>query len=593
MVRTVRHIAAPALLSLFLAACATPGPRPTGPLASGPVPTVSVGIIAINDFHGALEPPRASVTTQLRGADGTSRQVAVPAGGSAWLASAVRQLQAAHPYHLTVSAGDLTSASQFASSIHMDEPAVGVANRLGLDFNAVGNHEFDRGWKELQRLQKGGCEKLTDMVPCRVEPFPGAKFTYLAANVTGPDGRTIFPATALRSFGTGRGAVKVGLVGLTLKGTAQLVSPDRTAGVTFGDEAAAINRGTAELKAAGADAVVVLIHQGEKTAGVQDPDTCDKSYGDLGGILDALDPRVDLVVSGHTHWAYVCQWPRPAGGTLLTTSAGVYGKLVTDITLVIDPAAHRVIASAAHNVIVQSEPYTGAGGPVALVPELPRFQPAADVSAFVGRYVAAAREFSDRVVGHLAGPAVKGEGAESARGGVLGHLIADAQLAATRGAGAQLALMNPFGLRASIVPKAGGAVTYGDVFQAEPFGNRLVTTSLTGAELKAVIEEGLDDSGPKQWLSPSAGFVYRWDMNRPAGDRVTTMTLDGKPIDPAATYRVTALNFLTQGGDGFTGFTAGRDQVIGKTDVDSLADWLAAVPMRAVPSEVREAPSVS
>ena len=516
----------------------------------------------------------------------------MPAGGAAYLASAVRQVQAAHPYHLTVSAGDLTSASQFASSIYLDEPSVGVANRIGLDFNAVGNHEFDRGWHELQRLQRGGCEKLTSAEPCRIEPFPGAKFTYLAANVVGPDGQTIFPATGLRSFGKGRRKVTVGVIGLTLRGTSDLVSPDRVAGLRFTDEAEAINAGVASLKAQSVAAVVVLIHQGIRTGGAQDPNGCDKPAGDLQPVLAKLDPRVDLVVSGHTHWAYVCEFTRPADGEpLLFTSAGLYGKLVTDITLTIDPVAGRVVSRKAHNVIVQSEAYTGSNGPVALTEAYPRFAPAPDVAQFVAQYVAGAKATSAQVIGHLSGPATKGTNAESAQGGALGHLIADSQLAASRVAGAEIALMNPFGIRAPLVPKTDGAVTFGDVFQVQPFSNRLTTLSLSGAELKAVLEQGLDDSGPKQWLSPSEGFGFRYDMARAAGDRITAMTLGGQPIDPARRHRVTVNSFLAQGGDGFSLFTKGSDATLGMTDLEALEAWINAVPLRSVPAELREQPA--
>ncbi len=605
MIRSPLRLAALAF-PLLAVACAAPRTGHTG-LAGRAAPngmrtdaTVEVGIVAINDFHGALEPPKASVSAPGPARElGSGTTVLVPAGGAAYLASAVRQVQAAHPYHLTVSAGDLTSASQFASSIYLDEPAVGVGNRIGLDFNAVGNHEFDRGWHELQRLQRGGCEKLTSAEPCRIEPFPGAKYTYLAANVLGPDGQTIFPATGLRSFGKGRRKVTVGVIGLTLRGTSDLVSPDRVAGLRFTDEADAINAGVTSLKAQGAQAVVVLIHQGIRTGtslgGVQDPSGCDKPAGDLQPVLATLDPRVDLVVSGHTHWAYVCEFARMgeggSGAPLLFTSAGLYGKLVTDITLAIDPVSGRVVSRKAHNVIVQSEAYTGSNGPVALTEAYPRFTPAPDVASYVAQYVVGAKATSALVIGHLSAPATKGANAESATGGALGHLIADSQLAASRDAGAEIALMNPFGIRAPLVPKADGAVTFGDVFQVQPFSNRLTTLSLGGAELKAVLEQGLDDNGPKQWLSPSEGFGFRYDMARAAGDRITAITLGGQPIGPARRYRVTVNSFLAQGGDGFSLFTKGSDATLGMTDLEALEAWIKAVPLRSVPAELREQPA--
>ena len=565
-------------LAPLLSACATIVPASRAP--------VEVGIVAINDFHGAIEPPRQAVQAP-DGADGTAF---VPAGGAAWLASAIDNVRGKYPNHVTVSAGDLIGGSQFASSLYLDEPAIGVMNRIGLDFNAVGNHEFDRGRAELLRIQTGGCAKNTRGTPCAVEPYAGAAFPFLAANVVTETGATLFPATGTKSFGSGKRKVTVGFVGLTLKGTPGLVLPATVAGLTFGDEAEAINAATARLKANGADAVVVLIHQGGRTTGTPDPQGCEGLNGDILPILDRLSPAVDVVVSGHTHWAYICERalpgrPRP----LLLTSAGVYGELVTDIRLAIDPARHAVVAREARNVIVQSPPYEGSRGPLSVVDRYPRFAPRADIAAYVARYVDASKAFSSRVVGHLVGVATRPGGDASNTGGPLGNLIADAQLAATRGAGAQIALMNPFGIRApaTLVPGADGALTFGQLYQVQPFNNLLVTQSFTGAELKAILEQGFDADGPIQVLSPSRGFAFRYDRSRSVGDRVVAITLDGKPIDPAASYRVTTNNFLAQGGDSFTLFAKGRDAVQGGSDLDALEAWLAADPPRPVPMESR------
>lgn len=558
----------PAAFVPFLAACATVGSVP----AATPV---TVGIVAINDFHGAIEPPRQSVPAP----DGKGGTVRVPAGGAAYLASAIDSVRDKYPYHLTVSAGDLISASQLASSIYLDEPTVGVANRFGLDFNAVGNHEFDRGRYELLRMQRGGCEKLTARQPCQVEQFGGAKFQFLSASTRTENSDTLFPAYAIRTFGKGRSAVRIGIIGLTLKGTSDLVTPGGIKGLTFEDEAQSINALVPLLKGKGADAIVVLIHQGGAQDNPNDPSGCSGFTGDIRPILDALDTRVDLVVSGHTHKSYVCNYGdlNPAKPILLT-SAGVYGEEVTDITLMIDPAAHKVVSKKAVNVIVQSGSYTGALGPVNPTTIYPQFTPRADVASYVQTYVDASKTFAQKPAGHLAGPA---------SGKVLGQLIADSQLAATRGAGAQIAFMNPFGVRTGLVPGEGGQVKFGDLYAVQPFGNTLVTQTMTGAEIKAVLEQGFDANGPNQALAPSAGLTYRYDLSRPMGDRVLDLMLDGKPLDPAASYRVTTNNFLAQGGDSFSLLAKQREAVIGGVDLDAMEAWLEAVPLRAVPSEDR------
>jgi 5'-nucleotidase len=576
--------ALPLILAALLPACAAPRISdraiPVMPASSGPV---DVGIIAINDFHGALDPPRQSV--EVTQPDGT--MLSVPAGGAAWLASAVDSLRKRHPNNVVVAAGDLTGASQLASSLYLDEPSVGVMNRIGLEFTAVGNHEFDRGWRELQRLQNGGCGKNTRLAPCQLEPFGGAHYKYLSASTYRADGSTLFPATGIRSFGEGPSKVTIGFIGLALKDVPNLVSPDWIKELSFGDEAEAINRAVPELRAQGVDAVVVLIHQGGKTT-PGNPSGCDNLAGDIRPILDRLAPGVDVVVSGHTHWAYICDYmPAKGGAPILLTSAGHYGELVTDITLKIDPKAHRLVSSAARNVIVQSEPYTAEKGPVAKTDAVPAFRPREDVAAYAGRYKAASLAMVARPIGRISQEATRPDDAGIGGGGTLGSLIADAQLEATRSAGARIAFTNPFGLRAALVPAADGKVTFGQIYAVQPFGNELLTMTMSGAEVRAVIEEGLDDQGPKQILAPSAGLMIRYDMRRPSGDRIVALTLDGKPVAPDAAYRVSVVNFLAEGGDGFSIFTRGRERVRGPVDIEATENWIKSVPLRQVPQENR------
>lgn len=563
----------------LLAACATPQGHGQS------VAPVKIALLAINDFHGALEAPRQSVFVT----DGAGQAMPVPAGGAAYLASAIDSLKAQHPNHLVVSAGDLIGASQLASALFLDEPAVGVMNRIGLDFNAAGNHEFDRGQDELLRMQTGGCAQHTARKPCQVEPFTGAQFKFLAANTVKPDGSTLFPGTAIRSFGTGRNKVNIGLIGLTLKGTSELVSPDAIKGLTFADEAATINAAVPRLRAAGADAIVVVIHEGMRTKGVPNPQGCEAASGALGGIVNQLD-GVDVVVSGHTHWAYICEWPgKNAARPVLMTSAGVFGTLVTEIALEIDPRTSRVVNRSARNVIVQSEGYSPAPGRTYDTTEaFPKFAPRPDVAAYVGKYADAARQFALRPAGRIGGEATRG-GDGSSTGGTLGSLIADAQLAATSGAGAQIAFMNPFGIRAPwrLAPGENGQLTFGDLYKIQPFTNILVTQTLTGAQLRRVLEQNFDAIGPNQALSPSRGFTYCYDLSRPVGSRIVSMSFDGKIVEDDASYRVTTSDFLASGGDTFSEFAKGTDRVVGMSDLAALEAWLQATPARPVPQEER------
>lgn len=568
----------------LLAGCASPTDKARiarAPLTSEPV---EVAVLAFNDFHGNLVPPRQVVSAP----DGQGGTVQVPAGGAAWFASALDALRARHVFHLTVAAGDLFSASPLASSLFLDEPAIGVLNRFGLDFAAVGNHEFDRGQQELLRLQNGGCEKLAAREPCQLERFSGAQFRYLAASTRKAAGGTLFPASGMRTFGEGARQVRVGVIGLTLKGTPMLVTPSGIAGLIFADEAETINTETARLKAQGADAIVVLIHQGGKTTGAGDPNGCTGLIGEILPIIAQLAPGVDAIVSGHTHADYVCEIPAgdPARPMLLT-SAGLYGKEITEITLAIDPAAHRVVTRSAHNHIVQSVPFVSAKGPVPVTPLFPQYAPRSDVAAYVQRYVDASTAYATRPVGKLSGPAGKGDNPAGNMGGTLGNLIADAQLFATRGAGAEMALMNPYGIRAALVPAADGTITFGDVYLTQPFGSALITETMTGAEFKAALEQGFDTTGPEQVLAPSAGLVYRFDRRQPVGSRITSITLGGKPIDPAARYRVTMNGFLALGGDGFTAFAVAREAVTGMTDIEAFEGYMRTAPRIDVPQDVR------
>ena len=561
-----------AVLGPLLAGCGTALPPPDGRAPQH----IDITLIGFNDLHGNLEPPRMAHTIPTPGG-----AVAVPAGGMAYLASAMAALKARGPHHAVVSAGDMVGASPLVSSLFLDEPTIEAVNAMQIDFNAVGNHEFDRGWRELLRLQHGGCEKFTTRQPCQIsQPFAGARFGFLAANtVRAEDGRTLLPATGLKRFTEGGVTVTLGVIGLTLQATPTMVSPSGVAGLRFEDEAATANALIPQLKAQGADVIAVVIHEGGSTrAGLQET-SCAGLSGDIVPILERLDAAVDVVVSGHTHQAYVCDYGRVnPGKPFLLTSAGQYGTLLTDIQLRVDTRTRRVVHKSARNLIVQGEAFTGSQGHVPLTSAVPAFAADPQVQKVIDTYRAAAVPLGQRPVGQAAG-ALRRAPAPSLEN-ALGNLVADAQLHATRApeqGGAQLSLMNPGGLRADLVPDEQGLVRYGQLYAVQPFGNQLVVQTFTGAQIKAALEQqfasGSNTVQRPRVLMVSAGFSYRYDLARPAGARISHMVLNGVPLQDDAPVRVVMSSYLGSGGDNFTVLAQGRDRLVGGLDVDALESY--------------------
>lgn len=577
------------LTSLFLAGCAgktiqTPPAPPEG------LDPVAVKLIAFNDFHGNIEPPRRAIDAPVAGDDG--KTVRVPAGGAAYLAAAINRLRAANPNALVVSAGDMIGASPLVSAVFLDEPTIEAMNLMKVDYNAVGNHEFDKGRAELLRMQNGGCGVNTVRQPCQLSPeFAGASFGFLAANTLTEDGSTLLPGYAIRSFGEGAGLVRVGIIGMTLEATPTVVTPAGVAGLSFRDEADTVNALIPKLRHEGADAIVVLVHEGATTKARYNAKSCDGLGGDLPPILDRLDPAVDLVISGHTHQAYICDYSRvnPAK-PFWVTSGGQYGTLLTDITLTIDPVTRKVIARAADNIIVQSAAFTDDRGPASVSTDHNVLAPDAAVDALVARYVEAARPLAARVVGRMAGTASREHSPSGET--AAGNLVADAQWAATRSAdkgGAEIAFMNAGGVRADLVVQPDGTVTYGALFSVQPFGNGVVVKSFTGAQLRTLLEQQFLDVAQPRLLSPSQGFAFTYDLTKPYGSRIVAATYQGKPLDPPRTYRVAMNNFLASGGDKFTVFAQGTDMFGGPNleDLVALESYIAANPGLAPPARDR------
>ena len=572
MLKQVQHdgLVLVGVLAFLLAGCATVAPPPRAD---------EVQILAINDFHGNLEPPGLTYS----GANGV-----VPVGGAAYLGTALKQVRTAAS--IAVAAGDLIGASPLTSSLFYDEPTIEALSKAGLALASVGNHEFDRGADELKRMQAGGCRANPPeeaRVSCRFGPFAGAGFQYLAANVVAADGRTLFPGTAIRTVG----GHKLGFIGMTLKETKTLVSPGGVAGLAFTDEADTANALVPWLRGLGAEAIVLLIHQGGGTTGAYDDQSCPALSGDIMPILARLDPAIGLVISGHTHNAYICRVPvSGGGGERLLTSAGKYGGLVTDIRVSFNGSG--VAGSRASFVPVQGEPVVNAKINAPLNPAFTTFAPDSEIAALVARYRDAAATVAERPVGKLAAAVLKnGPNRESP----AAELIADGQLFVAREPGqgdADFALMNSGGARTDLIPGPDGTVTYGQIFALQPFANAVVTKGYTGAEIRAVLEQQFDSGSNSvarpNLLFPSANFRFAYDRSKPKGQRIVRMELDGKPLDPATIYRVAINNFLASGGDNFTVLAGGRGPVDGGLDLKATEAWLKTNPPVPQPGRVVE-----
>ena len=534
-------------VAALLVGCALP------PAAVPPAPaaTVKVQILAINDFHGNLKPPLDGIRIQDPANPG--KRINIAAGGAEYLATQVALLRARNANHVFVAAGDLIGASPLLSALFHDEPTVEALSLMGLEASAVGNHEFDKGATELLRMQRGGCSPVAG---CKgPKPFKGAGYQYLAAStVVEATGQTLLPAYHVKTFE----GVPVAFIGLTLKGTPNIVVPAGVAGLRFDDEAETVNRLVPGLRTQGIEAIVVLIHEGGIPVG--DYNECPGISGPIVDIVKKLDKAVDLVISGHTHRAYNCR----IDGRLVT-SGDKYGTIVTAIDLVLDRQTRDVVSAQAENHIVRN-------ATLAKAPEQ---------TALIAQYERLAGPLTQRVVGRIAAalPRDSNPAGESA----LGQVVADAQLAATRDVGAQIALMNPGGIRAALALPADGLLRYEDLFSVQPFYNNLVTMTLTGAQILQLLEQQWTGQVSARLLQVSQGFAYTWDAARPLGQRLVpgSVTLDRKPLDLAASYRVTVNSFLAGGGDSFPALKAGTDRRTGMMDVDALERYVQANPTLA------------
>ncbi|AWL87578.1 MULTISPECIES: bifunctional metallophosphatase/5'-nucleotidase [Streptomyces] len=541
--------------------------------------TVDVQLLSFNDLHGNLEPPAGSAgNVSETQPDGTVK--AIPAGGVEYLATSLRTARKGNPYSVTAAGGDMVGASPLLSGLFHDEPTIEALNGLDLDVTAVGNHEFDEGATELARLQNGGCHPVEGCYE-KGKKFKGADFPYLAANVTKEKtGKPLLkPYTVWKKNG-----VKIGFIGVTLEGTPDIVTANGVKGLKFHDEVETINKYARELDRKGVKSIVALIHEGGAPASTSYNYDCDSpgaGDGISGPIVDiakGITPKVDALVTGHTHQAYVCTVPDPSGKPRMVTSASSFGKLYTDTTLTYDRRTNDIVRTSvksANHVVTRDQPK------------------APDMTRLIDRWNKLAAPIANKPQGWISAD-INGRGS-TAPEKPLGNVIADAQLEGLAPAdkgGAEVAFMNPGGIRADLVHKASGSegdgvVTYGEAFTVQPFTNMMNVVDLTGAQLVSALQQqvsGPNEASPKI-LQVSKGLTYTLDLTKSGADRVVagTIKLNGEAIDPARTYRVAMNEFLAGGGDGFPALGQGTNKLVGASDLDLFNAYLAAHSTAAAP----------
>lgn len=542
-----------AIVGLLLTGCDTDSSKSSTPSTTSTITqspnaaepsTINVRVLALNDFHGALQAPGKGEL-----------------GGIESIATLMAQQRQQQPNNIVVGVGDLVGASPLLSAMFYDEPTIAAMNAIGMEASVVGNHEFDKGKAELRRKQQGGCHPTAGCFGAH--PFAGAQFSYLAANVIDIDsGKTLFPAYYIKTFDT----IPVAFIGVVLEGAPSSITPSGVAGLTFKDEVETINQLVAELTAKNIQSIGVLLHEGAtQQSDAKDINGCEDIKGNAVDIVKQLDKSVDFVLSGHTHKFYNCMIE---GIPLISGQNN--GLMVSEIDLTIDKQSRDVVAVNAKNIAVETKQY--------------QKDPA--LTQLLSEYEKIAEPIANQKIGQLLTSVDKTltENGDS----LLGNLIADGQLYVASQAGqgdAQIAFMNSGGIRA---PLKAGDIRYNDIYTVQPFSNMLVTKTLTGQQLKDLLEQQWTRSRP-QVMPVSKGFYYEWDAAKPAGERViaSSMKLNGQAIDKQGYYRVAANEYLALGGSDFSVFNQGTDGVYSLADNEALMKYFRDNSPIAVPTDIR------
>jgi 5'-nucleotidase len=532
-----------ALLAALLAGCATPPPR-----------TTELTLLSINDFHGNIQPAKPTPLMPRLPDPATGEVKAQPAGGVAYLATALAQLKARHPDALVVAGGDLIGASPLISNLLRDEPTLAALSELGISASALGNHELDAGLPELLRQARGECGPNGCLWP----GYKGPGFPFLGANVLDAGtGKPLLPTHVIKQAG----GLKVAVAGVATKDTPSVIVARAIQGIRFADEADTLNALVPQLKAEGAQVLVAVMHEGGvQGQGASANDTsyaCPTLTGRVHDIAKRLDPAYAIIIGGHTHQAYTCK----INGRLVV-QAGSYGGWITESRLKLDADGRVLDAQAVNHPVLQSV-----------------YAPNPALADLVARAAALTEAARRKPVATL--PRGLTRHAKEPHGdAALGNLIADSQLAFARKQGpADIAFMNPGGIRADLVVEPGKPTTMSDLLAIQPFGNDVVALTLNGQQLWDILQRQLPKAGAQpRMLQPSSTLRYRWRAGADGKPELGEILVDGQPLNRTRDYRVIVNNFLSEGGDEATGFKHGRDRAVLGTDIDALVAWLQGNP---------------
>lgn len=554
-------------------------PAAFGVAADAAPTSVPVQLVSITDFHGYLRPPSPADGGTIAGPDGKPQVV----GGAAYLATHLKTIRTGKQNSIFFATGDSFAGWPFEVDAHADEPTIEVMNALGVEFDAVGNHELDMSKSFLvDHMAKGKCFGTVGVDSCFTDStgrrFHGADFSFQSANIVDATGRTIVAPYTIRWVRDHGRAYPVGFIGLTVPDTpvgSTSYQPDLKAL----DPLESANAAAAELTRRGVKAIVLNMHDGGTDASPT-YDNCVNPSGPAIELARKVTPQIDAIVTGHWHAAFNCGIADPAGNPRPVVEAANHGRLINEINLQLDRRTGEVLrdktTSTNHAVTRDVTPdariqrivdyWTAAGArkyaePVATITgDFTRTANAAGESTFADLaadvHLWTARQNGPADLGIIAAkPAV---GSTALRGDLL------------------VANSNKPG-------DADGRVLLGESWEAYGYGNPVLTVSLTGESLDAALEQQwqTQPNGTVKFapLAVSGNVAYSYDASRPVGDRVdpADVKIDGVALAPGKTYRVAVLAYTVIGGDGYTAFKAGySDPVRNNTDHETFAAYLRA-----------------